>query len=165
MRFLQKSVAKIFFVLLIAFGFGLAGPAAQACPMRDAETQKEVNAALENWGDAIASRNPSQIVALYREDAVLLATLANQPILSQDGRMAYFGKLVKRESLRVTDWNGVVETGKDYAVANGTYVFRFKDKDGKDASVPARYTFVFTPDAKGEWRILTHHSSMLPEQK
>jgi hypothetical protein len=51
-----------------------------------------------------------------------------------------------------------IELGCNLAVDEGTYRFALHDPE---AQVDARYTFVYGR-REGEWRILHHHSSLVP---
>ncbi|MBW1778896.1 MAG: DUF4440 domain-containing protein, partial [Deltaproteobacteria bacterium] len=50
---------------------------------------------------------------------------------------------------------------EDLAVHSGLYDFSVEEA-GIRKTIPARFTFVYRKDASG-WRILEHHSSVLPE--
>jgi len=45
-------------------------------------------------------------------------------------------------------------------IASGIYLFSFDDEDGDRQEVLARYTYVIN-----EGRIITHHSSVVPENE
>jgi uncharacterized protein (TIGR02246 family) len=135
-----------------------------ACAMTPAQEQKEtatVQAAYKEWRDALSSGKPEQIVGLYDDDAVLVATLANEPITTDEGRLAYFTKLMKKKNLKVTPQSEIIRfEGSDIAINTGLYTFSFT-QNGKKVKVPARFTFVYEKD-DGKWEIEDHHSSMLP---
>ena len=53
------------------------------------------------------------------------------------------------------------------AITSGTYTFHYSS-NGTMVGVPARYTFVYlrgvAGEAKNEWKIIDHHSSVDPEK-
>jgi len=124
--------------------------------------QEDVAAAFSQWRTALSSGNPQTIVDLYDDQAVLLATLAAEPIKTQEERLNYFTGLMKNPNLAVAVQEEMISLlDEDNAVINGVYTFSF-DKDGAKAEIPARYTFVYGKK-DGKWMILDHHSSKVPE--
>ncbi|MFI4955308.1 MAG: hypothetical protein ACHP9Y_05280, partial [Gammaproteobacteria bacterium] len=52
---------------------------------------------------------------------------------------------------------------KEDAISTGLYTFIGKESDGKEISIPARYTFAYDSTDKG-CVLVMHHSSALPVQ-
>ena len=130
-----------------------------------ASDKQDVQTAFANWRAALSSGKAENVVNTYADDAVLLATLRDQPITSQRARTKYFEALVSKPAMKVTlDRELVRVLDEDDAVVNGTYTFSF-EQDGKTVQIPARYTFVFEKNKEGAWKIVTHHSSKFPEAK
>ncbi|MFZ4126201.1 MAG: SgcJ/EcaC family oxidoreductase [Rickettsiales bacterium] len=124
----------------------------------------ELCAAFATWREALSSGKAENVVQLYNSDAVLLATLADEPIINQKERTAYFTKLTAKKNLKATVNKEFIRVlDEDDAVISGVYTFSF-DENGKSVSIPARYTFVYEKQY-GEWRIVEHHSSKLPSLK
>ncbi len=139
----------------------LTTTACAVTPEQKSKDEVAVMAAYENWRNAMASRDPAKVVELYDDDAVLVATLENKPILTQEDRLRYFTKLLKMRNLKVTPKDDILKfEGRDAAVLSGTYRFSYV-KNGKQVNVPARFTFVFDREDEG-WEIETHHSSKFP---
>jgi uncharacterized protein (TIGR02246 family) len=114
------------------------------------------------WGEALTSRNPETITALYDQDAVLLATFTNV-VEGEDAIRAYFEGLTKNDALTVRFQEQDIKVfGPSGASNTGTYTFSFNDASGNPVSVPARYSFVYEKIG-GEWQIVSHHSSKNPE--
>lgn len=129
-----------------------------------AAERAEVKAAFAAWRAVLSGGKAAPVVALYAKDAVLLATLANKPILDQAGRTAYFTTLTAKPQLKATVNEEFVRLlDEDDAVISGVYTFSFEDA-GKPVSIPARYTFVFKK-LNGSWMIVEHHSSKMPMEK
>lgn len=114
-----------------------------------------------NWEQAIASRNPSKITALYDKDALLYATFSNV-VDSQAGIKQYFTKLTKHKDLKVIFTKQNIRVYGDAAINSGLYEFSYNEH-GKTVKVPGRYTFVYHETPSG-WVIIDHHSSVLPEK-
>ncbi|ACM38521.1 hypothetical protein RvVAT039_37720 [Agrobacterium vitis] len=149
--------------ILLAFGVtaglsvsSFAAPAmAQECaPV----TQQQVEKLFDRWNASLATLDPEKVVANYEDDAVLLATLSNQPRLTQEERRAYFVDFLKKKPQGVVD-NRTIKLGCNTAIDTGVYTFTL----GDGTKVPARYTFTYDYDG-GKWLISSHHSSAMPER-
>ncbi|MFZ4541387.1 MAG: SgcJ/EcaC family oxidoreductase [Rickettsiales bacterium] len=130
-------------------------------PKASAE-EAEVNAAFSNWRKALSSGKAENVVKLYDKDAILLATLAAKPLTTQEQRTEYFTKLTAKTKLSATvDEEHVKLLDEDNAVVSGLYTFRFEEA-GKNIEIPARYSFVYEKE-NGQWMIVEHHSSKVPQ--
>jgi hypothetical protein len=127
----------------------------------DNESTKKAEQQLNNWAEAIKSRDAKKIVNLYDDEAVLLATFAKEPIINHKDRLAYFEGLAKESGLRVKIDKVYYEENGDIAFANGLYTFSY-EQGGKTINVPARFSFVFEFEPDEGWEIESHHSSLLP---
>lgn len=121
--------------------------------------QKQVLQAGQQWANAVASRNPATIAALYSKNAFLYATFSKM-FDNESEILAYFKNITKNPDLKVTFDRQNVRVYGNTAINSGLYTFSFTD-NGKAVTVPARYTFVYTSTPKG-WLIVDHHSSVLP---
>ena len=142
-----------------AFAFSLLiSPVVMACP----DTQKEAEAFYHIWAEAIDARDAAKVTALYKPDAILLATLNNEPLRDQKTRLTYFTGLLKKTGFKVTPQATYTQPlGCNVAVVSGTYTFSF-EYSKNPVSVPARFNFVMEKDKGGNWLIANHHSSKLP---
>ncbi len=123
---------------------------------------KAASAAFAHWRQTLSKGDAAAIVALYAPDAVLLATLHNQPISNQAARTEYFEGLMKKPKLQVTlDTELVRVLDPQHVAISGTYTFQFEDKEQGIVRVPARYSYVFE-NQNGAWLIVEHHSSKFP---
>jgi uncharacterized protein (TIGR02246 family) len=142
----------------------LAGLAVLTTGCYHKPTKMDVEAQGTAWAEALSSRDPETITDLYDDDAVLLATFTTKA-QGEDAILEYFEGLTKNEGLSVRFDDQIIEVvGRKAAINTGTYTFSYKDKDGKTVEVPARYTFVYEKEGK-EWEIISHHSSIRPENK
>jgi len=117
--------------------------------------------ASNQWAQAIDSRDPHKIAALYAKDAILYATFTDY-IDTQSGILKYFVNLTKNQDLKVTFTKQNIRLFGKVAIDSGMYIFSYT-ADGKKVEVPARFTFVYQETPKG-WMIIDHHSSETPEK-
>lgn len=123
--------------------------------------KKEVKDAFAAWRAALSGGDAQKVVDLYADDAVLLATLNNDPIVTQGARLKYFEGLVTKKDMKaVVDEEIVRVLDSNTAMVNGVYTFSFEE-DGTVTKIPARYTYVFEKE-NDQWMIVVHHSSKLP---
>ena len=111
---------------------------------------------LEIWVEKIRTNDPTQVVSLYHNDGLLLGTFSDIERKGHDLILAYFENLLKSQ----VDVEIVTQHKheSDSIITNsGLYNFIV---DGK--TVNARFSFVFIKTGD-DWKILSHHSSVLPE--
>jgi hypothetical protein len=162
-RFAVLSLAALLMqgTVPVSAAFAYDSNAAKPATVSNQTTTQQVQAALDNWGNALASRKPEVIVPLYAPNAVLQATLNNTPITNQEERTKYFTSLMAREGLKVEFTETIINVINGVGIANGLYTFSFQE-NGKTVEVPARFTYVLQKGEKDNWLIIAHHSSMLP---
>ena len=111
---------------------------------------------LELWVDKIRTKDPKQVASLYHEDGLLLGTFSDIERKGHDLILDYFENLLKSQ----VDVEIVTEhkhETESLVTNSGLYNFIV---DGK--TVNARFSFVFIK-IDDDWKILSHHSSVLPE--
>jgi len=111
---------------------------------------------LENWVEKIRTNDPKQVASLYHDEGLLLGTFSDIERKGHDLILAYFENLLKSQ----VDVEIITQHKheSDSLVTNsGLYNFIV---DGK--TVNARFSFVFIK-IEDNWKILSHHSSVLPE--
>jgi uncharacterized protein (TIGR02246 family) len=162
-RSITKRVAITGAAALVAVGTFAAG-AAVAGPEKAANpTKKQVAALFDGWNAALKTQDPEEVADLYWDDAVLLPTLSNQVRADRESRIDYFehflankpvGKKIETH-INVLDSNSVLDAG--------VYQFTLTDHDsGEKKIAKARYTYEWEK-RDGEWKIVNHHSSLMPE--
>ena len=127
--------------------------------MHAKETGNKVSTFLEVWVNKIQTGDPKSVTKLYHENGLLLGTFSNKERLGHDLILEYFENLLKSK----VDVEILTETAHadgGLQVSSGFYNFVV---DGK--TVNARFSFVVTLTDGGvnSWKILSHHSSLLPE--
>ena len=111
---------------------------------------------LQKWTGAVKGGDPKQVVNLYRDDGILLGTFSNKERIGHELILEYFENLLKSpvEVQIVSENPHVFESD---AVNSGHYNFVTNGK-----TINARYSFVYHKD-NAEWKIISHHSSVMPE--
>ena len=111
---------------------------------------------LQEWTSAVKSGNPKQVVSLYRDDGILLGTFSSKERVGHELILEYFENLLKSpvDVEIVSEHPHVLELA---AVNSGLYNFITNGK-----TINARFSFVYHKD-NAEWKIVSHHSSVMPE--
>jgi len=111
---------------------------------------------LQKWTSAIKNGDPKQVTSLYHEDGILLGTFSPKERVGHELILEYFESLLKSpvEVQIVSEHPHVFESA---AVNSGLYNFI---TDGK--TINARFSFAYSKN-DAEWKIIAHHSSVLPE--
>jgi len=110
---------------------------------------------LQIWVSTVKSGDPKQVANLYRDDGILLGTFSNKERVGHELILEYFEKLLKSPVVvEIVSENPHV-FGSD-AVNSGHYNFVTSGK-----TINARFSFVYHKD--DEWKIISHHSSIIPE--
>ena len=112
---------------------------------------------LQKWTSAIKNGDPKQVTSLYHEDGILLGTFSPKERVGHELILEYFEGLLKSpvEVQIVSEHPHVFESA---AVNSGLYNFI---TDGK--TINARFSFAYSKN-DAEWKIIAHHSSVLPKK-
>jgi uncharacterized protein (TIGR02246 family) len=122
-------------------------------------TEQQVKGFFDRWNASLKTLKPDEVLKNYASDAILLPTVSNQPRLTQTERRDYFVHFLENKPQGVIDQR-VIRLGCNDAIDSGLYTFTMGD--GK--KVRARYTFVYNYQ-DGQWLIVSHHSSAMPEKE
>jgi uncharacterized protein (TIGR02246 family) len=111
---------------------------------------------LQKWTSAIKNGDPKQVTSLYHEHGILLGTFSAKERVGHELILEYFESLLKSpvEVQIVSEHSHFFESS---AVNSGLYNFI---TDGK--TINARFSFAYSKN-DAEWKIIAHHSSVLPE--
>lgn len=116
------------------------------------------------WKDAIKARQLNKIVNLYSEKAILLGAFSPEVATSKKEISQYFKELFKRTDLSVHFLETYITKLEEVAINTGILRFDYT-QDGNKRSAVARYTFVLQYSSiTGQWLIVNHHSSVLPQK-
>ena len=120
--------------------------------------EEHVIALFGDWNDALATGDPDVVKNMYADDAVLLPTVSNQVRHNHAEIRDYFvAFLAKKPQGVITESNARV-LSETLATNSGVYVFTF----GDGSTVPARFNYTYEL-RNGDWKIIQHHSSAMPE--
>ena len=114
---------------------------------------------LQRWINAVESGDPKQVVNLYLDDGILLGTFSNKERVGHELILEYFENLLKSPvDVEVVSENPHVFGSS--AVNSGHYNFMTNGK-----TINARFSFVYHKEDEptDEWKIISHHSSVMPE--
>ena len=113
---------------------------------------------LQKWVAAIKSGDPKQVTSLYHGDGILLGTFSNKERVGHELILEYFENLLKSPvDVEIVSENPhILESA---AVNSGLYNFVTNGK-----TVNARFSFVYHK-YNAEWKIVSHHSSIMPESE
>ena len=111
---------------------------------------------LQKWINAIKNNDPKEVVNLYHDDGILLGTFSNKERIGHELILEYFENLLK-SPVEVEIVSEHASVSESVAVKSGLYNFV---TDGK--TINARFSFVYHKN-NDEWKITSHHSSVIPE--
>jgi uncharacterized protein (TIGR02246 family) len=161
-----NKMKKLFFVVaLLASAMSFAKDAPKkydqvaAAPVNAEE--KEIAGLFDRWNAALETGKPAEVVKLYAPNGILQPTVSNKIRVTPAEIEDYFEHFLQLKPKGVINYRQIRVMGNNMAVDSGAYSFDLV-KDGKPAKVRARYTYVYEKIG-GEWKILNHHSSAMPE--
>lgn len=136
-------------------------PAQGECPQNCAQANEaEIASLFDQWNNALQSGDPGKVVELYAEQSVLLPTVSNGPRLTPAEKTDYFRHFLEKQPSAKINFRHIA-IGCDMSVDSGIYTFTLA-KSGE--VLRGRYSFVYHWDGF-RWRIISHHSSLMPETK
>ena len=113
---------------------------------------------LQKWISAVKSGDAKQVVSLYRNDGILLGTFSNKERVGHELILEYFENLLKsKHGVEVEIVSENPHVFESSAINVGHYNFVTNGK-----TINARFSFVYEKD-NDEWKIASHHSSVMPE--
>ena len=113
---------------------------------------------LQEWVGEIRGGDPKQVTSLYHEDGILLGTFSALERIGHELIQAYFENLLQSpvDVEIISEHSSIFEST---AVNSGLYNFITNGK-----TINARFSFVYHKNGN-EWKIVSHHSSVLPENR
>jgi uncharacterized protein (TIGR02246 family) len=121
-------------------------------------TQEDIKQLFSIWNRALATGDPDQVTALYAADAVLLPTVSNQVRHNHAEIRDYFVNFLAKKPQGEIDEANTRVLSENLASNSGVYTFTF----GDGTQVTARFSYLYKR-INGEWKIIEHHSSAMPE--
>lgn len=123
--------------------------------------QAEIASLFDRWNAALATGNADEVTKLYAPDAVLEPTVSNHVRTTPTEIRDYFTSFLKSKPRGTINYQQIRLMDDNTALNTGVYTFDLV-KNGKAQKVQARYTYVYEK-LNGEWKIINHHSSAMPE--
>lgn len=117
---------------------------------------------FKRWNDALQTRDPAQVAALYTTDNSFLPTLSPEFKHGLDGAAAYFHHFLAKHPFGTIIDEQVQALGENAYIHSGMYDFEIGPDDTRSVA-HARFTYVWVKDVSGEWKIAHHHSSLRPK--
>ena len=111
---------------------------------------------LSTWVEKIRTNDPNQVAELYHKDGLLLGTFSDIERHGHNLILDYFKNLL-RNKVDVKIISEHKHEINSLCVISGFYNFILIDK-----TINARFSFVFKK-LEADWKILSHHSSVVPE--
>ncbi|MBT1092422.1 DUF4440 domain-containing protein [Streptomyces sp. WAC 05379] len=170
-RSISKRVAVVTATAVVAVGTVAAGAAAAGPGWGEKKPgwserkpgKKEIAGLFDQWNSALATGDPEQVADLYAKDAVLLPTVSNKVRADRAGIVDYFEHFLANKPVGTKIETHVNVLDHNSAIDTGVYEFALTDPaTGEKSTVEARYTYAYEKRG-GEWLIVNHHSSKMPE--
>jgi uncharacterized protein (TIGR02246 family) len=122
----------------------------------------QVDSLFAGFNAAWATKNPQTVTNLFSSDAVLLATVSNQPRTTPALINDYFVSFLKNSPVGTID-TSTTTVGCNIATRVGTWTVTLTNPTTNVVTnVKARYSFIYRYGRDG-WKIYHLHSSMMPE--
>ena len=121
-------------------------------------TQEVAFQCLESWGKSVEKKDQSAVLNHYVQGASLWPTLSNELRQNPDRISDYFDHFLPKINGPV-EWNQCAyqPISDTHCVWSGIYTFQLTS-----GLTRARFTYVLLKQTD-EWKILSHHSSLMPE--
>jgi len=162
-RSITKRAAVVTATALVAVGTigtvaATAGPAPEKKP-----TKKQIAALFDGWNAALKTGDADTVADRYAKDAVLLPTVSNKVRTDRAEIVDYFDHFLPNKPVGKKIETIVNVLDSNSAIDTGVYEFTLTDpKTGDKRIVEARYTYTYEK-INGQWKIVNHHSSAMPE--
>ena len=120
------------------------------------------------WVDALQTKNPDTVAALYSTatgELSFLPTVKPGHLKTNAEAKGYFVEFVKSNPYGIITDEQVQAFGTDAYLHSGLYTFALGDTMGKQTTNAARFTYVwknYGTSAIPSWKIVHHHSSKQP---
>mgnify|MGYP001174400302 FL=1 len=112
---------------------------------------------LQTWAKKIKINDAKQVAELYHENGLLLGTFSDIERKGKKLILDYFENLfISRVDVKIITQHEF--KAESISTVSGLYNFLVNDR-----KIRARFSFVFLKD-KEDWKILSHHSSVLPHK-
>lgn len=157
----MRTISKALLLLSIVWvSSTFMGCWLSVAPTSQTLTEQEVLDLFNNWNDALQTGDPHQVAALYSYKATLLPTVSNKIRHNHEEIADYFEHFLELDPYGTINESNI-RVFDSLAMNSGIYTFSVKVNDSI-SEVQARFSFVYEL-IDGDWLILAHHSSAMPE--
>jgi uncharacterized protein (TIGR02246 family) len=130
----------------------------------DSDINEIARVNFQRWNDALQTKDKKKVSELYFRNATLLPTFSSKLKTSREQAEEYFAYfLASNPSGEITEEVVKLLTDTLYE-HSGLYDFTV-GPEGHTKIVSARFTFIWALNRKNVWKIVCHHSSVLPQEK
>ncbi|MHC5906857.1 SgcJ/EcaC family oxidoreductase [Streptomyces sp. S6] len=162
-RTLAVGAAALVVAGTVGAGVGFAGPE-QSRPQPKPAAKARIAGLFDTWNAALQTGDAEKVADLYADDAVLLPTVSNKIRTNHAEIVDYFEHFLLNKPVGKKITTIVDALDGNSALDTGIYEFTLTDpKTGAKSVVKARYTFEYEKRQGGDWKIVNHHSSKMPE--
>ncbi|MDQ1047324.1 SgcJ/EcaC family oxidoreductase [Streptomyces sp. V4I2] len=164
-RSITKRAAVVAATAVIAVGTFTAGVslAGSDSDSGSKPSKKQIAALFDGWNAALQTGDSDKVADLYAKDAVLLPTVSNQVRTDRAEIVDYFDHFLENKPVGKKIDTIVEVLDSNSAIDAGVYEFTLTDPEtGKKRVVEARYSYAYEK-IDGDWLIVNHHSSAMPE--
>ncbi|KOU56334.1 hypothetical protein ADK57_42635 [Streptomyces sp. MMG1533] len=160
-RSITKRAAIVAATAAVAVGTITAGVSLAGSDSKP--SKKQIAALFDGWNAALQTGDSDKVADLYAKNAVLLPTVSNQVRTDRAEIVDYFNHFMENKPVGKKIDTIVNVLDSNSAIDTGVYEFTLTDHDtGEKRVVEARYTYAYEK-IDGEWLIVNHHSSAMPE--
>ena len=124
---------------------------------------REIAALFERWNRTLQTGDSAKVTALYAKNAILQPTVSNKVRTTPAEIKDYFDHFLVLKPVGVVNFREIRRLNENKALDTCVYTFTLTEADGSKRQVLARYTYLYQK-INGEWLILNHHSSAMPQQ-
>ncbi len=123
-----------------------------------------VTANQDKWASSLLSKKPEQVATLYSAEATFLPTASGEFKKGQSGAQEYFKHFLEKDPSSEVTEEKITVLDSDHYLHNGKYKFAIGPSDARE-TIEAEFSFVWERNDEGEWKIIHHHSSLIPKQE
>ncbi|MBA2945133.1 SgcJ/EcaC family oxidoreductase [Streptomyces himalayensis] len=162
-RSISKRAAIVTATALVAAGTLTVGVGVAGGEYYGKPGKTEIAGLFDDWNAALQTGDAEKVAGLYASDAVLLPTVSNEVRVDRAGIVDYFEHFLQNKPVGTKVKTHVDVLDANSAIDTGVYAFALTDHEtGEKRTVEARYTYAYEK-VDGEWKIVNHHSSAMPE--
>lgn len=161
---MKKSTVLLAVIAALPASIAMAGSSktySGPAPAPAAAAEQEIAGLFDRWNAALATGKPHEVARLYAPNGVLAPTVSNEVRDTPEKIHEYFTKFLQMKPQGKVNYRQIRVLDDNTALDTGVYTFSLNDS-GKVSKVQARYTYLYEK-INGEWKIMNHHSSAMPE--